>query len=281
MNFLNITAFSKALYSTWIYYSPERILFDAGEGVATMLSNKIYAARYVFLTHGHVDHIAGLWSIINTRNNAMGDREKPLTVYYPQGNKGIEIYADFLKRANSELKFKLSFVGVGSSDKVFLRDSGSFTRYIQPFPVSHTYSEISYGYHVIDVRRRLKEEYRDISGAEIAQLVKEMGSDAITETYEKKVLTISGDTILLKKEDILDTDVLFHECTFLKKEDRKFNNHAALDDIVELVKDTQVKTLVLYHISSRYISVLDKTLRKIAIPGVKILYVHPEKIFEM
>lgn len=277
---LNFTVFSKALYSTWIYYSPERILFDAGEGVATMLSNKIYAAKYVFLTHGHVDHIAGLWSIINTRNNAMGDREKPLTVYYPSGNQGISMYADFLRRANSELRFELKFQPVKSDEKIFLRDSGSFKRYVQPFKVTHTYSEVSFGYHVIDVRKRLKEEYRVLPPEEIARIAAELGSDSITETYEKKILTISGDTLLLRKEDIMDTEILFHECTFLKKEDRKFNNHASLDEIIELVKDTNVKTLVLYHISSRYVRSLEQTIKKIRLPNVQIMYVHPERIYE-
>ncbi|ABS60745.1 MULTISPECIES: MBL fold metallo-hydrolase [Fervidobacterium] len=277
---MNFIAFSKALYSTWIYYSPERILFDAGEGVATMLSNKIYAVRHIFLTHGHVDHIAGLWSIINTRNNAMGDREKPLTVYYPEGNKGIEFYAEFLKRANNDLRFELIFVPVKKGENVFLRKSGSFIRYVQPFQVNHTYSEVAFGYHVIDVRRRLKEEYRDLPKEEISNLAKKLGSEEITEAYEKKVLTISGDTVLLKKEDIMDTEILFHECTFLNREDRKFNNHASLDDIVELVKDSNVKNLVLYHISSRYVRGLEKAIKKINIPGTKIFYVHPERIFE-
>ncbi|MCX7653448.1 MAG: MBL fold metallo-hydrolase [Fervidobacterium sp.] len=277
---MNFTAFSKALYSTWIYYSPERILFDAGEGVATMLSNKIYAVKYVFLTHGHVDHIAGLWSVINTRNNAMGDREKPLFVYYPEGNRGIEMYADFLKRSNSELRFELKFIPVKHGEKIFLRNSGSFTRYVKPFIVNHTFSEISFGYHVIDVRKRLKEEYRKLSVQDISRLAKELGSEKITESYEKKILTISGDTILLRKEDIVDTEILFHECTFLKKEDRKFNNHASLEEVVELVKDSNIKTLVLYHISSRYVKGLEKAIRKINIPGTDITYVHPEKIFE-
>jgi len=277
---LNITAFSKALYSTWIYYSPERILFDAGEGVSTMLSNKIYAVKRIFLTHGHVDHIAGLWNIINTRNNAMGDREKPLTVYYPAGNRGIELYADFLKRANSELRFKLEFVPLKVGDKISLRDAESTNRYIMPFSVTHTYSETAFGYHVIEVRKRLKEEYRNLPKEEIANLVKTLGNEQITETYEKKVLTVSGDTILLKREDILDTKILFHECTFLKKEDRKFNNHASLEEVIDLVKDANVQTLVLYHISSRYIRSIERTLKKLNIPGTKILFVHPEKIFE-
>ncbi|MFN4201019.1 MAG: MBL fold metallo-hydrolase [Fervidobacterium gondwanense] len=277
---MNIIAFSKALYSTWIYYSPERLLFDSGEGVSTMLSNKIYAVRNVFLTHGHVDHIAGLWSIINTRNNAMGDREKPLTVYYPAGNRGIELYADFLKRANNELRFKLEFVPVKQNERIPIREQSSTTRYIKPFSVVHTYSETAYGYHLIEVRRRLKEEYRSLPKEEITRLVKSIGSDEITETYEKKVLTISGDTVLLKKEDIMDTEILFHECTFLKKEDRKFNNHASLDEVIELVKEANVQTLILYHISSRYVKSLERTLRKVNIPGTRILFVHPEKIFE-
>ncbi len=278
---MNITAFSKALYSTWIYYSPERILFDAGEGVSTMLSNKIYAVKHVFLTHGHVDHIAGLWNIINTRNNAMGDREKPLTIYYPSDNRGIEFYADFLKRANSELRFKLDFIPLKAGDRIPLRNSGSANRYITPFSVVHTYSEAAFGYHVIEIRKRLKEEYRNLPKDEIAALVKSVGSEQVTETYEKKVLTVSGDTVLLRKEDVMDTEILFHECTFLKKEDRKFNNHASLDEVIELVKGANVQMLVLYHISSRYVRSIEKTLRKVVIPGTKILFVHPEKIFEL
>jgi len=34
---MRIIAYSKALYSTWIYYSPDRILFDSGEGASTAL----------------------------------------------------------------------------------------------------------------------------------------------------------------------------------------------------------------------------------------------------
>lgn len=276
---MNFLAFSKALYSTWIYYSPERVLFDAGEGVATTLSNRIYAVRHVFLTHGHVDHISGLWSIINTRNNAMGDREKPLNVYYPKGNKAVELYIDFLRRVNGDLRFELNFVPLKPFEKVFLRQSGSFTRLVQAFPVQHTASEVSFGYHVIDVRKRLKSEFRGLPQHEIAALVKRLGTETVTETYEKKVVTISGDTTLLRKEDIEGTEILFHECTFFRIEDRKFNNHASLEEVAELVRGTDVKTLVLYHISSRYSKTLQRTIGKLELPGVRVLYVHPDEIF--
>ncbi len=256
-------------------------MFDAGEGAATLLSNKIYAVKNIFLTHGHVDHISGIWSIINTRNNAMGDREKPLTIYYPEKNRGIEMYLDFIKRVNGELRFELNYHPFKESEKIFLRKSGTFERYVLPFRVDHTYNEISYGFQVVDVRTRLKEEFKNLTSKEITDIVKEKGRDYVTETYEKKILTISGDTLGLKKEDIKDTEVLFHECTFFKEEDRKYNNHASLSEIVELVKDTDVKTLVLYHISSRYNRIIEKILKDVKIDGVEIYYVHPERIFKL
>ena len=96
---------SKALYTTWVFYKPERVLFDAGEGVSYVLGNKIYGIEKIFLTHSHVDHIAGLWGIINTRNNAMGSRNKKLEIYYPKGSKDIVEYLEFIKKMNKGLRY--------------------------------------------------------------------------------------------------------------------------------------------------------------------------------
>ncbi|SHH19959.1 MBL fold metallo-hydrolase [Thermosipho atlanticus] len=280
---MNIIGYSKALYTTWVYYSPERILFDAGEGVSTMMNNKIYAIKHIFLTHGHVDHISGLWSLINTRNNAMGDRGKDLSIYYPKGNKGIEEYLTFIRKVNSDLRFNLNIYPIEDGSEIILRDSKQNKKFIRAFKVKHTQNEKSFGYHVFEERKKLKKEFQNLSQNEIAELAKLYGSDYITEKYNSKILTFSGDTYLLKKKDIEDTEILFHECTFLNKNDRKYNNHATIEDIVELVKDTKIKKLILYHISGRYLRKVESIISRYRyeLENIELYYIKPDKLFKL
>jgi len=156
---LEFQIFSKALYSTWILYRPERILFDVGEGISTVLGNSVYAIKDIFLTHGHVDHISGLWGLINTRNTAMGDRNKPLRISFPSGNRAIEAYLDFIIGMNPRLRYNMIVNPINVGDEVYLRTAGSFRRHVTPFRVKHTIGEISYGYHIYEERKKLKEEY--------------------------------------------------------------------------------------------------------------------------
>ncbi len=282
MSELVLQIYSKALYSTWVYYAPERILFDAGEGVSLTMSNRIYAIRHIFLTHGHIDHISGLWTIVNTRNNSMGDREKPLTVYYPKGNTAIEEWLEFIKKANDDLRFDLIAQPVSAQEKIFLRQAGGFARYIVPFKVKHTVQDFSLGYNVIETRRRLKEEYRNLSEEEISRLSKKLGPDHITETYEKKILTVSGDTFGIDPSDATDSEILLHECTFLKTSDRKMNAHASLEEVIEIARQANVQKLILYHISSRYSGKIDRYLKNIKeTVSFQISYVDPEVVFTL
>lgn len=245
------------------------------------MANRIYAIKYIFLTHGHVDHISGLWTIINSRNNSMGDREKPLTIYYPKGNNAVEEWLQFIVKVNGDLRFELNCVPISVGQKIFLRQAGSFARYIVPFKVKHTQYDQSFGYNVIEVRRRLKEEYKNLSESEIARLSKEIGQDGITESYEKKVLTISGDTYGIDPTDALESEILLHECTFLKREDRKMNAHASLDEVLQIAKEAKVKKLILYHISTRYSGKIEKHLKNLNGEPFEIFFVDPNELFVM
>ncbi|KUK03723.1 MAG: Beta-lactamase domain protein [Thermotoga sp. 50_1627] len=245
------------------------------------MANRIYAIKYIFLTHGHVDHISGLWTIINSRNNSMGDREKPLTIYYPKGNTAVEEWLQFILKVNGSLRFELSFVPIVAGQRIFLRQAGSFSRYIVPFKVRHTQYDQSFGYNVIEVRRRLKEEFKNLKESEIARLSKELGQEKITESYEKKVLTISGDTYGIDPSDAFETEILLHECTFLKKEDRKMNAHAALDEVLSIAREARVKKLVLYHISTRYSGKIEKYLKNLTEEPFEVYYVDPNELFIM
>ena len=275
---------SKALYSTWMYYSPDRMLIDCGEGASTYLGNKSFAVKRVFITHGHADHIAGLWGLVNTRNNAMGDKEKPLEIYYPKGGKSVEEFINFITKVNSNLKYNLAIKALDVDEEVVLHRTGSAQRVIRPFRTHHTLSEVSFGYNVYEKRKHLKPQYQNLRQDEILNLVRSVGREEITVEYEHKILTVSGDSIPIKVENALDTDLLVHESTFLNKNDRKGNNHSSIKEVLELAKSARAKAVILYHISTRYERRTKRLVNK-AIEETKIdipvMYVHPSKIFTL
>ena len=279
---MKLLIFSKALYSTWVFYTPDRILFDAGEGASTNMGNKVFAIKYIFLTHGHADHIAGLWGIVNTRDNAMGDKQKPLYVYYPKGNKAVEDFLSFISNANPDLEYELITKGISEDERIVVTEKGRNTRVIVPFPTRHTAREKSFGYNLIEERTRLKKEFRGLSEEEIVKIIKAKGRDYVSEVYEKKLLSVSGDCLPIDAKYVQDTDMLLHEATFLTPEDRKGESHSTLDEAIEVGRKARVKKLILYHISSRYERDIKETIaekKKTTNIPFDIFYVIPGKIF--
>ncbi len=249
---MKLLIYSKGLYSTWIYYSPDRILFDAGEGASSILGNKAFAIRRVFLSHGHADHIGGLVGLINIRNNAMGDREKELTVYYPKGNYLVTEMMGFIARTNRRLSYTLEWVPLEPGDRVELL-AGQLPRYVEAFPTVHVHNEVSLGYNVVEVRHRLKAELAGASEEEIVARVKAEGKESITEYYDQKLFSYGGDSVAIKPAYVADTEILCHDTTFLDEEDRKEYKHATLAEAIACAREARVKKeLLCVHISSRY-----------------------------
>jgi len=249
---MRLLMYSKGLYSTWIYYSADRILFDAGEGASSILGNKAFAVRRVFLSHGHADHIGGLVGLINIRNNAMGDREKELTVYYPKGNYLVTEMMNFIARTNRRLSYPLEWVPLQPGDRVEIL-AGQLPRYVEAFPTVHVHNEISLGYNVVEVRHRLRPELAGASQEEIVQLVKKKGKDAVTASYDQRLFSYGGDSVAIKPAYIKETEVLCHDTTFLDERDRKEYKHATLAEAIATARQAGVKKeLICFHISSRY-----------------------------
>jgi len=249
---MKILMYSKALYSSWLYYNADRILFDAGEGASSVLGNKTFAIKRVFLSHGHADHIAGLVSLVNIRNNAMGDKEKELIVYYPKDNYLVSEMMSFLGRTNRRLNYDLVWVPLDAGDQVELL-SGQMPRYIETFPTVHVHNEASLGYSIVEVRHRLRSELSGASQEEIIHLVHEKGKEAVTETYHQRLFSYGGDSVPIKPSYIEGTEVLCHDTTFLDEQDRKAYKHATLAEAITTARAAGVKKeLICFHISSRY-----------------------------
>ena len=249
---MRLLMYSKALYSTWIYYSADRILFDAGEGASSILGNKAFAVRHVFLSHGHADHIGGLIGLVNIRNNAMGDKEKALTVHYPKGNYLVSEMMNFIARTNRRLNYSLEWVPLEPGDRIELL-AGQLPRYVEAFPTVHVHNEISLGYNVVEVRHRLKHELAGAPQEEIIARVKAEGKESITEYYDQKLFSYGGDSVAIRPAYVADTEILCHDTTFLDEEDRKEYKHATLSEAIACAREARVKKgLLCFHISSRY-----------------------------
>lgn len=255
--------YSKALYSTWVYYAPDRILFDCGEGVSSFLENKVFAVKHVFLSHGHADHIAGLMGLINIRNNAMGDHEKELRVHYPAGGHFVSELIRYFARTNRNLQYDLEWIPMQAGDRV-TQLAGRMPRYIEAFGTIHARGEPSLGYNVCEVRRRLRAGYRGLSQEEIVALVRQGKKDAISEEYTQYLFSYGGDSVPLNPASVRGTEVLLHEATFLADEDRKEYKHATVWEALDVARAAEVeKELIVFHISSRYRGDLRSTARQI------------------
>jgi ribonuclease Z len=243
--------YSKALYSNWIFYKPDHLLIDCGEGVASTLGNGNYGIEQILLTHGHIDHIAGLPSLLWSRAAGMGDNEKPLTIYHPRGDAYLADMQEYLSRTARRLTYELNWVPLDANSEIPLRDK----RRAVTFATRHMKDSLTIGYKILEARRRLKPEYSHLSQDEIRGRAQSGGRDAIgeiMETYEAPLIVFGGDGLPLETADVEGAELLVHEATILDAADRKGQRHSTLDEAVGVAAKANVKTLLLQHISGRY-----------------------------
>lgn len=245
----NLISFSLALYSQWFYYKPSRCLFDAGEGVATTLGKKVFAIRHVFISHGHEDHIAGISNLVNVRNLAPGDREKPLTIYYPRHDRWVNELLAYIERKQSGLlRYPLYAQPLDAGDEIELEDMRRPTR-VTAFPMKHIAAELSLGYEIEEERK----------------IIDQATGESVCRYHP--VFLYTGDGYDVQHSPYGRADVAIHEATFLSRDAAKAGawetaRHSTIDGALGWAAKEDVKTLILCHISDRY--TLDEVLAEAA-----------------
>ena len=87
-------------------------VIDPGDGILRDLNkeigvNKLLDLSDVFITHGHHDHVGGVWSLL-TYLRVM-QKKSPLTIHYPEGCVEIEsIYNAFKKVYSRTITYKIN-----------------------------------------------------------------------------------------------------------------------------------------------------------------------------
>jgi len=281
--------YSKAKYSSWLYHSPYHTLFDAGEGINTILEEKIVAIKNILLSHGHTDHYTGLINILMTKFGhyySTGEFTE-LFIYYPKHDEALQSYIDYIKgfyKLSQHGEFKIHWIQVEPNQRYEF--ATKLSTYLETFGVEHTRDVVSIGYTIVERRNKLRHEYLDLRPDEVKRLIDEKGRQNVVFIENKRTITYCGDSVNAPVEKFADTDVLIHEATFLRGDDRCGQLHSTLSESINIALESKTKKLILFHISTRYkqddikteIARIEKTIGKFPF---SIDFITPGKIFEI
>jgi len=244
-----------------------RILVDCGEGTQRQLLRSGAGFRRldrILLTHGHFDHvlgIPGLFSTLRLRRN-----DDPMTIYGSRDTLDVVVRMLVGLFGEGRAPIPLELVSLAAGP---LLDAGDFT--IGCFPVRHRDTE-SFGFSFkSQVRRHLQPDLLTTLGVPDGPIRKELAEgrpitladgrtieaeDVLGAPEGRKKLVIVGDAETTDglAEHVRDADMLVIEATFLDRDIAiaRDYGHLTAAEAAALASTSDVKQLVLTHISGRY-----------------------------
>ncbi len=222
--------------------APElNVCFDVGNAPAEML-----AIDHVLLSHGHMDHAAGLAYYFSQRNfvgNAPGCVLAPHSLVQPIRDL-LKVWA---RIEGHESPARI--VGVAPGDKFEIR-RGLIAR---AFAVNHRVECIGYG--IVDVRHKLKPEFAEKTGPELVALKKQ--GVQIEQIIEVPLVTYSGDTAegaWVDEEVVTKAKVLILECSFFDSDHvrrAREGHHMHVRDVAKVIHRLDGPHFLLHHVTRR------------------------------
>ncbi|HXG90077.1 MAG TPA: MBL fold metallo-hydrolase [Vicinamibacterales bacterium] len=244
----SFAGFSRALYSNWFWHRSLQLLIDAGEGLSLALGTNVFSPDIIAITHGHSDHVLGLPGFAGARRFGKGASEKPWTVIYPDGSTGVEAMRAVIAGVWRDVAFPVQWVAVNPGDQHRI----SRLRVLEAFAVTHVSTEKTLGYRVLETRRRLKAEHASLLPTEVERIARRHGRDAVMEEFTHVVFAHSGDAMPIDPALVTGADLLVHDATFFGSSERRAPIHATSDEVLQLARTAQVRSLVINHLSIRY-----------------------------
>ncbi len=214
--------------------------------------------NHILLSHGHTDHFAGLPYYFAQRDFQGiegGTALVPNHLVDP-----LEELMAVWGRIDGNLP-PHKFVGMSPGDDYELR-RGLVAR---AFKTHHRPDSL--GYSLIDVRNKLKAEFRDLTGPQIVEL-KNKGVE-ITDRVEVPLVAYLGDTGPADYADlpiVADAKALLIECTFFDAEHTsraKQGRHLHVNDLPSVLAGMRNEHIIIIHVTRRTnMSDARKLLRK-------------------
>lgn len=250
---LEIIGYSVAGEETVVAMPQLDVCFDIGKA-----PDQIISINNVLLTHGHIDHSAGIAYYLSHRKFC---GQKPGRVFAPENLiLPIRELLDAWARIDGNT-IPAELVAMKSGDEYKIKPN----LIVRAFGTRHCKGSI--GFCVLETKKKLKEEYLGLSADELVALKKKN----ITIDYPVEVPLVSylGDTQYLdfaKYDFVAKSKILIAECTFVEDEhiERALAGaHMYMSEFLKMLEELDNQYVVITHLSQRTgISAAKKLLKQ-------------------
>jgi ribonuclease Z len=251
----------------YINCNNRHFLIDCAEGTQLQLRKykiNFQKISHIFISHLHGDHYFGLTGLLSTMN--LLGREKQLTIYGPKELQNL--INPMLQYGGARLGFNVEFIDLQMDTKTIIYEDDIVEAH--SFPLVHKIPTC--GFIIKEKQKPLKIDTRKIKeyGLKIEHFkALQNAQDIILASGEKckyqevtlpaqKTLSYAycSDTkkSLLVSKHVKGSSVLYHEATFLLKDQKRANAtaHSTTKDAADVAIAAEAQKLVVGHISSRY-----------------------------
>jgi len=217
------------------------VCFDIGKAPEDILT-----INHILLTHGHMDHAAGIAYYFSQRD-------------FREMTPGTILISKHLAPALERLldcwggldgsRPPAQIISMQPGEEYEIR------RNLFAFAFETNHSIGSLGYTIIERRQKLKDEYLDLPGPEIARL--RQSGVPVTYTLNLPLVTYLGDTRegdFEKLACVRQSRILIAECTFFQHdhhERARAGRHYHFDQLARLLPQMENEFILLTHLSRR------------------------------
>jgi ribonuclease Z len=238
---VSLCGFSIAGEETVLALPEHNVCFDIGRA-----PREVIPIDNVCLSHGHMDHAAGVAYYFSQRG-FVGAPPGRVIVHRSLAQsiqRLMDVWAEIERHYSAG-----QVLGVSHLEDVRLRRD----LLVRPFDVNHAAGAL--GYSLIEVRRKLREEFLGKTGPELVALKR--GGVEIQDRREVVIATYTGDTALgrfLDLEFVRGSRLLLVECTFFERDHlvrARAGRHIHVDDLPQVLEAVAEARVVLLHVTRR------------------------------
>lgn len=217
------------------------VCFDIGKA-----PDQIIPIRHVLLTHGHMDHAAGIAYYLSHRNFC---GMSPGIVLTPPNT--VDLIHQILQAWNrlDGNRIPVELVPVRPGDEYSVKPN----LFVRVFPTKHVRESV--GFSVLERRKKLRPEYDGLSGPEIVALKRK--GVTVDAALEIPLVTYLGDTQYVdysQLDYIANSRILIAECTFFEDEHAgraDAGRHIHIDEFGPLLGRMNNQYIILTHLTQR------------------------------